>query len=865
MYSVNLAKSIMSRSLSSLTGHRTRSTQRRRAKSGLGGSRQTSLEHLEPRALLSGVTVSTVKIASGVNGGPVLSGDDRFGISATGIGDLDGDTVPDVLVTGAMDSSQGYWRGAAHVMFMNSDGTVRDSTKIASGVNGGPTLSNDDRFGYSSVALGDLDGDGVMDVAVGAPFDDTGGGNRGAVHILFLNTDGTVKSTTRIASGLNGGPSLANGDRIGYSVTALGDLDNDGVTEIAVGAFGDDTGGTDRGAVHILFLNSDGTVKSSTKIGSGLNGGPTLSNQDFFGISSTTIGDFDNDGVVDLAVGTDRGALHLLMLNSDGTVKSSTKIADGLNGGPTLNNGDAFGIAVAPIGDIDGNGVLDLAVSSPLYANYRGAIHRLLMNADGTVKEAITSYNGQDGIPAMAAGDTLGRSMAAIGDFNGDGITELVIGASGDDTGGPQRGAAYVTFLQSLLPFSEIAVDDDVSTDEDSAVTFNVLDNDADPQGLIVESATVALNNPGAGTLTDNGSGSFSYDPSGAFDSLSVGETADVSFDYQVENAGGETSTATVTITIDGVNDAPVVASAGDVSVDEGQTAMNTGTWSDIDASDSVTLSASVGILTQSTTNGTWSWSLGTDDGPGESQTVVITADDGKGGVTQASFDVTVNNVAPSSVDINGPSTGYVGDTVTFTLSASDVSDADQTADFTFQIDWDGNGSVDKTIIGPSGTTVDHVFLTGGSTTVLVNAVDKDGGVTTTAGSHTIALTQRVTVDIKPGNAQNKVNAKSQGVIPVAIYTTDDFDAATIDGSTVLLAGINADHFALEDVDGDGDLDLILHFDTQSVIAVLGIDLGSGESVTVNAELTGQTIDNVFIEGFDTIEFFQPGKGKGKQ
>ena len=106
---------------------------------------------------------------------------------------------------------------------------------------------------------------------------------------------------------------------------------------------------------------------------------------------------------------------------------------------------------------------------------------------------------------------------------------------------------------------------------------------------------------------------------------------------------------------------------------------------------------------------------------------------------------------------------------------------------------------------------------------------------------------------------------KSQGVIPVAIYTTADFDATTIVGSSVELAGVNADHFSLEDVDGDGDLDMILHFDTQSVIDALGINLNSGESVTIDAGLTGETIDEVMIQGFDTIEFFEPGRGNAKK
>ena len=80
-----------------------------------------------------------------------------------------------------------------------------------------------------------MDGDGIADLAVG-PFDDTNGADRGAVHILFLNSDGTVKSRQKIASGTNGGPVFADGDRFGFSVASLGDLDGDGINDLAAGA-----------------------------------------------------------------------------------------------------------------------------------------------------------------------------------------------------------------------------------------------------------------------------------------------------------------------------------------------------------------------------------------------------------------------------------------------------------------------------------------------------------------------------------------------------------------------------------------------------------------------------------------------------
>ena len=128
-------------------------------------------------------------------------------------------------------------------------------------------LDDNDRFGYSVSNIGDLDGDGILDIALGAYQYDDGGGDKGAVYILFLNTDGTVKAEQKI-SDTQGGLSAAldNSDNFGLSVSNIGDLDGDGIPDIGVGAYRDDDGGGDRGAVYILFLNTDGTVKAEQKI-----------------------------------------------------------------------------------------------------------------------------------------------------------------------------------------------------------------------------------------------------------------------------------------------------------------------------------------------------------------------------------------------------------------------------------------------------------------------------------------------------------------------------------------------------------------------------------------------------------------------
>jgi len=141
-----------------------------------------------------------------------------------------------------------------------------------------------------------LDGDGVSDIAVGAWGDDDGGGDRGAVHIMFMNTDGSIDSTVEINSSTTNGPVLTDLDQFGESVANIGDLNNDGVSDIAVGAWGDDDGGGQSGALHIMFMNTDGSIDSTVEINSSTANGPVLSNTHNFGGSVANIGDLNGDG-----------------------------------------------------------------------------------------------------------------------------------------------------------------------------------------------------------------------------------------------------------------------------------------------------------------------------------------------------------------------------------------------------------------------------------------------------------------------------------------------------------------------------------------------------------------------------------------
>ncbi len=128
-----------------------------------------------------------------------------------------------------------------------------------------------------------------------------------------------------------------------------------------------------------------------------------------------------------------------------------------------------------------------------------------------------------------------------------------------------------------------------------------------------------------------------------------------------------------------------------------------------------------------------------------------------------------------------------------------------------------------------------------------------------------------VQIDVKPGSDPNSINLASNGLIAVAIFTTDDFDASQVDASTVVFAGASAVHSVLEDVDGDGDLDMVLHFQVQDTdladiyAQLLAEDINEDGILDSNRQtaavsLTGQTAADECFEGFDDVDLFLSGK-----
>jgi hypothetical protein len=295
----------------------------------------------------------------------------RFGTSTIALGDVNNDGTPDFL-TGApgltpygsiavlLSTPGGYWADTiALPPFLKMPGaewgshlyrrgnemlaaietgsgkvvsfTINSSLQLILNQvydNSSPILATmldpGDRFG-AGISTWDMDGDGTTDLLCGAPGDDDGGTDYGAVYVVLRNPDLSVKAVRKYATGSGGFTGMLNtADEFGISTVPLGDLDQDGFPDLAVGAPGDDDGGLDIGAVWILFLNDQGNIKLHRKINR-LFGSFTgdINFHDRFGTRIASLGDLDGDGTTDLAVGTpekddggnNRGAIFNILID----------------------------------------------------------------------------------------------------------------------------------------------------------------------------------------------------------------------------------------------------------------------------------------------------------------------------------------------------------------------------------------------------------------------------------------------------------------------------------------------------------------------------------------------------------------------
>jgi len=355
---------------------------------------------------------------------------DGAGTDVDGAGDLDGDGYADLIIGAPYEASAGEDAGAAYLL-MGADAA-------AGSLVGGRVLLGEDQFHYAGIAVsgaGDIDGDGVDDVLVGADGEDSGESNAGTVYAVT----GLATKPTSLADV----SWRISGDRIngsaGSSVDSAGDTDGDGINDIIIGSPNDprleDFGGAAflvRGPVigDMSLADADATLLGEGYI-------------NYAGVAVAGAGDLDGDGLDDLAVGADgagetgffTGAVYLV----GGGVSGEVSLADAdatLRGEDAANNA---GAAVAGAGDTNADGLGDLIVGAYKHNASTGAAYLILggpeLAGELSLVDASARFLGE------GANDRAGGAVDWAGDYNGDGADDLLIGADGYDS---ESGAAYL-------------------------------------------------------------------------------------------------------------------------------------------------------------------------------------------------------------------------------------------------------------------------------------------------------------------------------------------------------------------------------------------------------------------------------------
>jgi uncharacterized delta-60 repeat protein len=387
-----------------------------------------------------------------------------------------------------------------------------------------------------------------------------------------------------------------------------------------------------------------------------------------------------------------------------------------------------------------------------------GALYTLALTSFDPGADTISSWtiNWGDGIEIVSGNPSNATHIYA------DGSNSYTISASAtDEDGAFVAGNSVAVMVTNVAPTVSISGDADVN--EGSTYTLNLSSND-----------------PGADTIiswTINWGDSIevvSGNPSSATHTYADGDASYVISADATDEDGTFAASGTVSVAVHNVAPSLTVDN-GSVTANEGQTATNSGTFGDVPA-DSVTFIASIGTVTGSA--GAWTWSYdAADDLP--STVVTITASDEDGGSTIISFDLIVNNVAPT-LALGGAASVDEGSAYTLNLSASDPG-ADTIDHWT--INW-GDGT--QTVSG-SPTSVTHVYADGTvNYTISATATDEDG--TFAAGNSLAVTVQNVAPTVNPGGP----------------YATFDDAPIMLSGSATDPAGA-ADPLAYEwDLDNDG-------------------------------------------------------------
>jgi Ca2+-binding RTX toxin-like protein len=437
-----------------------------------------------------------------------IAADDQSGHSVSSAGDVNGDGFDDLIIGAKYANPNGILRaGQSYVVFGSNSGfaegldlsTLDGSNGFA--ING---IAANDLSGFSVSSAGDVNGDGIDDLIIGARSADGNGiSDAGQSYVVFGSNSGFGAGLNlEELNGSNGFAinGIATDDCSGRSVSSAGDVNGDGFDDLIIGALTADPNGIPfAGQSYVVFGSNSGFgagLDLSTLDGSNGFAITGIATYDFSGRSVSSAGDVNGDGFDDLIIGAE---------------------------GASPNGINRAGQSYVVFGSNSGFGAgLDLS-----------------------------TLNGSNGfaINGIAAYDQSGYSVSSAGDVNGDGFDDLIIGARYAD---PNRislaGQSYVVFGKGTTPTNQppVANPDSATTAQNTAVTLEastLLANDTDANGdrLSLTGVSNAVN------------GSVTFSNSNVIFTPSTNFTGRASFNYSISDGKGGTSGATVSVAVGGI------------------------------------------------------------------------------------------------------------------------------------------------------------------------------------------------------------------------------------------------------------------------------------------------------------------------
>ena len=592
----------------------------------------------------TGLDLATLDGTNGVTFRGVASGD-GLGFAVSAAGDINGDGFDD-LILGAREANgpDEADSGASYVVFGRAGGfTAAFDVAGLTGTNGFAIIGADatDRSGYSVAAAGDVNGDGIDDLIIGAPQGDPGGrANAGEAYVVFGRLGGFGASLDLgTLSGTNGFTisGVDAGDHAGWSVASAGDLNGDGRADMVIGAlYADPAGRESAGETYVVFGRAGGFGANLDLSSMPASMGFTITGTaaaNLTGHSVASAGDINGDGIDDLLIGA---------IYADGT--------GGVDAGETyvvFGRTTGFG------------GMLDLA-----------------------------SLNGQTGfaIGGLAAGDFSGQSVSAAGDVNGDGFDDLIIGAPmADPSGRADAGSSYVIFgaantkggtdVQTIFVNVGNAPEAPVITSNGGGATggYTIVEGTLGPNPITAVDPDVPsiltysiIGGADAALFTINASGVLSLISPPDFEAP-ADQNDDNVYEVIVQASDGQlTDTQTINVTVTNANEAPVITSNGGgangtVSIAEGTGTATTVAAVDPDAGAQITYSitggADAALFSIDAATGVVSFlappdfETPLDAGADNNYDIVVQASDGVNTDTQ-NLRVTVTDVAENTLSL---------------------------------------------------------------------------------------------------------------------------------------------------------------------------------------------------------------------